>query len=169
MEKRINETLEKYLIKFKDDIKKKVSELGFEEKSKTNDLLEFVYEYQRMILLKDDFSKRKRVQNSIPVSNRCVAVKSNNDRCTRRRKEGCEYCGTHFKNGTVDTDDGTSSGQTMKKLEVSAREMDGIVYYVDEFQNVYRTEDILNEVENPKIIAHYQLMNGTRYTIREFV
>jgi hypothetical protein len=57
----------------------------------------------------------------------------------------------------------------MKKLEVSAREMDGIVYYVDEFQNVYRTEDILNEVENPKIIAHYQLMNGTRYMIREFV
>jgi len=167
MEKRINDTLEKYLIKFKDDIKKKVSELGFDEKSKTNDLLEFVYEYQRMTLSKDDFSKRKRVQNSIPVSNRCIAVKSNNDRCTRRRKEGCEYCGTHYKNGTAE--DGAESAQIIKKLEVSAREMDGIVYYVDEFQNVYRTEDILNEVENPKIIAHYQLMNGTRYMIREFV
>ena len=43
MEKRINDTLEKYLIKFKDDIKKKVSELGFDEKSKTNDLLAVSY------------------------------------------------------------------------------------------------------------------------------
>jgi hypothetical protein len=167
MEKRINDSLEKYLIKFKDDIKKKVYELGFEEKSKTNDLLEFVYEYQRMTLSKDDFSKRKRVQNSIPVNNRCIAVKSNNERCTRRRKDGCEFCGTHYKNGI--SEDGTDTTQSTKKLEVSAREMDGIVYYVDEYNNVYRTEDVLNEVENPKIIAHYQLMNGTRYMIREFV
>jgi hypothetical protein len=167
MEKRINTILEKYLIQFKDDIKKKVSELAFEEKSKTNELLEFVYEYQRLVLSKDDFSKRKRVQNSIPVNNRCVAVKSNNERCTRRRKEDCEYCGTHYKNGIME--DLSESNQSMKKLEVSAREIDGIVYYVDNFKNVYRTEDILNEVDNPKIIAHYQLMNGSRYIINEFL
>ena len=167
MEKRINTTLEKYLIQFKDDIKKKVSELDFQEKSKTNELLEYVYEYERMILSKEDFSKRKRVQNSIPVNNRCIAVKSNNERCTRRRKDDCEYCGTHYKNGIIE--EGVESNQSMKKLEVSAREIDGIVYYVDDFQNVYRTEDILNEVENPKIIAHYQLMNGNRYIINQFL
>jgi hypothetical protein len=168
MEKRINTILEKYLVQFKDDIKKKVGELGFEEKSKTNELLEFVYEYQRMTLSKDDFSKRKRVQNSIPVSNRCIAVKSNNERCTRRRKEDCEFCGTHFKNG-VNEDNTTNINQSIKKLEVTAREIDGIVYYVDEYENIYRTEDILNSIENPKIIGRYKIMNCNRYMISEFV
>ena len=166
MEKRINQQLEKYLIRFKDDIKKKVSELGFEEKSKTNELLEFVYEYERLVFSKDDFSKRRRVQNSIPVSNRCIAIKSNTERCTRRRKDGCEFCGTHYKTGGLDED---NENHPTKKLDVSAREMDGIVYYVDDFQNVYRTEDILNEKDNPQIIAKYQIMTGGRYMIREFL
>ena len=166
MEKRINSTLEKFLIQFKDDIKKKVSELGFEDKPKTNEFLEYVYEYERMVLSKEDFSKRKRIQNSIPVNNRCIATKSNTEQCTRRRKDGCEYCGTHFKTGT--SDDGTAS-ENKKKVEVTAREMDGIVYYVDNFQNVYRTEDILNEKENPQIIARYEIQNGGRYMIREFL
>ena len=47
MEKRINQLLEKYLIQFKDNLKKKVAELDFEEKTKTNELLEYVYEYER--------------------------------------------------------------------------------------------------------------------------
>jgi hypothetical protein len=166
MEKRINQQLEKYLIQFKDDIKKKVSELGFEEKSKTNELLEFVYEYERLVFSKDDFSKRRRVQNSIPVNNRCIAIKSNTERCTRRRKDGCEFCGTHYKTGGLDED---TENHPTKKLDVSAREMDGIVYYVDDFQNVYRTEDILNEKDNPQIIAKYQIMTGGRYMIREFL
>jgi hypothetical protein len=32
----------------------------------------------------------------------------------------------------------------------------GIVYYIDHVKNVYDTEDIMNEVENPKIIANYE-------------
>jgi hypothetical protein len=46
--------------------------------------------------------------------------------------------------------------------------MDGIVYYVDDYQNVYRTEDILNEKSNPQVIAKYQILSGGKYTIREF-
>lgn len=165
MEKRINQLLEKYLIQFKDNIKKKVAELDFEEKSKTNELLEYVYEYERLVLVKEDFSKRPRVQNNIPVGNRCIAIKSNNERCTRRRKDGFEYCGTHCKNGGQDEID---ENTPTKKVEVSAREMDGIVYYVDDYQNVYRTEDILNEKSNPQVIAKYQILSGGKYTIREF-
>lgn len=166
MEKRINQQLEKYLIQFKDSIKKKVAELDFEEKSKTNELLEYLYEYDRLVLSKEDFSKRPRVQNNIPVCNRCIAIKSNAERCTRRRKDGYEYCGTHYKTGGTEEN---SENTPTKKVEVSAREMDGIVYYVDEYQNVYRTEDILNEKANPQIIAKYQILSGGRYTIREFL
>jgi len=165
MEKRINQSLEKYLIQFKAHLKQKMTELDFVEKSKTNEFLEYVYEYERLVLSKDDFSKRPRVQNNIPLGNRCIAIKSNKERCTRRRKGGCDYCGTHYKNGGQDeTDENTPT----KKLEVSAREMDGIVYYVDDYQNVYRTEDILNEITNPQVIAKYHILSGGKYTISRF-
>jgi hypothetical protein len=38
-------------------------------------------------------------------------------------------------------------------VEVCATEVKGILYYVDAFQNVYRTEDILESRENPRIIG----------------
>lgn len=164
MDKRINTQLEKYLVGFKDQIKKKVTELGFEEKSKTNELLEFVYEFERLVFTKDDFAKRKRIQNTIPVDNRCIATKSGGERCTRRRKEECEYCGTHSKNISNNPD---QKADSTKKMEVFAKEMEGIVYFVDHFNNVYRAEDIMNEVENPKIVATYEVLANGRCVIHE--
>jgi hypothetical protein len=164
MEKRINQLLEKYLIQFKDQIKEKVTHLEFEDKTKSNELLEFVYEYQRLQFTKDDFTKRKRLQNIIPDNNRCIAKKSCNEQCTRRRKDDSEYCGTHFKYASQ-AERTTPTG--IKKVEVIAKEMEGIVYYVDEFQNVYRTEDILNEKENPKLVAKYEQLAGGRYILHD--
>ena len=43
----------------------------------------------------------------------------------------------------------------------------GIVYYIDHNKNVYDTEDIMNEVENPAIIATYE-KNGDTITIPQF-
>jgi hypothetical protein len=42
---------------------------------------------------------------------------------------------------------------TTQKLEVIAEEIKGIVYYIDKYNNVYKTEDILAQRENPQIIA----------------
>lgn len=164
MEKRINSLLEKYLIKFKDDMKQKVTDLDFEEKGKMNEFIEFVYEYERLLFSKDNFVKRKRVQNNIPNENRCIAKKSCNEQCTRRRKEDSEYCGTHYKHAMNGELQNTILN---KKMDVIAKEMEGIVYYVDEFKNVYRTEDILNDVENPKIVAKYELLACGKSVIRD--
>ena len=161
MEKRINKLIETYIIDFKDNIRKKMDELYFDEKSKVNDLLEHIYDYQRLTLTKDDFIKRKRIQNSIPISNRCNAKRANNEQCTRRRKSDSEYCGTHTKgtpNGYLNLD--SCSDCNVQKIDVVAKEIDGIVYYIDEHMNVYRTEDILNGKENPEIIAKYHIQNG---------
>ena len=49
----MNQQLEKYLIQFKDHIKQRATELGFSEKSKLNELLEYVYEYERLTFSKD--------------------------------------------------------------------------------------------------------------------
>jgi hypothetical protein len=60
-------------------------------------------------------------------------------------------------------------GLESKKInsEVVAEEINGIVYYIDQEKNVYKTEDILKEKENPKIIAKWEMVNG-KYTIPEF-
>jgi len=169
MEKRVNKSIETYVINFKDSIKKKIDELKIDDKQKVNELLEFVYDFERLSMSKDDFIKRKRIQNSIPVANRCNARRANNEQCTRRRKNGSEYCGTHSKgtpNGFL-KEDGCGDCKT-KKLEVVAQEIDGIVYYIDSFSNAYRTEDILNETENPQIIAKYEMRNGKPF-IKQFL
>jgi hypothetical protein len=165
MEKRLNKKIETYVTSFKDDIRNKIATLNFEEKDKTNELIEYVYEYERFLLIKDDLSKRKRVKNSIPCSNRCSAKRANGEQCTRRRKDNCEFCGTHSKgtpNGLITNTD--LETVQLQKVQVVAEEISGIVYYIDAFKNVYRTEDILKGKQNPEIIAKCIHENG-RYTI----
>lgn len=167
MEKRINKKIEIYLTELKDNICKKIVDIQLDDKSKTNELLEFVYEYQRFSLQKEDLNKRKRIKNSIPNDNRCNAKRANNEQCTRRRKEGCEFCGTHSKgtpNGLITSQNDTEL--SIKKMEVFAKEICGIVYYIDTHYNVYNTEDIMSEKQNPKIVAKYQI-NNDKYTIPE--
>ena len=73
MENRINKKLETYITKFKDDMKTKILSVEISDNTKINDILEFMYDYERMVLEKDDFIKRKRIKNSIPIINRCIA------------------------------------------------------------------------------------------------
>jgi hypothetical protein len=49
---------------------------------------------------------------------------------------------------------------TSKKLEVVAEDVGGIVYYIDKYNNVYKMEDILENKENPRIIAKCVRKNG---------
>ena len=167
MEKRINKKFESYITDFKNEIKQKITDLSFDS-SKMNDLIEFVYEYERFSISKDDLSKRKRIKNSIPCSNRCNANRANGEQCTRRRKEGCEYCGTHSKgtpNGMVLANE--NNNHITQKIEVFAQDIFGIVYYLDSIGNVFKTEDIMEGKENPQIIAKYEKKNE-KYTIPEF-
>jgi len=168
MEKRLNKKIETYITSFKDELRKKITELNFDDKTRVNELIEFVYDYERFALIKDDLNKRKRVKNSIPCSNRCAAKRANGEQCTRRRKDNCEFCGTHAKgtpNGLVNSSE--SGVAALQKVQVIAEEIGGIVYYIDNMNNVYKTEDVLEEKPDPQIIAKYVLDNG-RYTIPAF-
>jgi hypothetical protein len=161
MEKRINKKIENYITTFKESIHKKITELCIDEKEKISELIEYVYEYQRLTIQKEDLIKRKRIKNSIPNLNRCIAKRANDEQCTRRRKEGCEYCGTHVKgtpHGIINSD--TNLETVSHKVEVFAEEIFGIVYYIDKQNNVYKTEDILDGKYNPKIIAKCLKQNG---------
>lgn len=172
MEKRINDQLKQYLSKFKDEIRDKIVELGLGEMDSINELLEFVYEYERLTFEKEDFMKRRRVKNSVPMENRCNAKRANGEQCTRKRRDDCEFCGTHYK-GTphgIASNDSASSSSTSNEavtLEVFAEEIGGIVYYIDKFKNVYKTDDVLQAKLNPSIIAKWE-KTGDKYSIPEF-
>jgi hypothetical protein len=157
MDKRLNKKIETYVVKFKDDIRDKIKDQGISD-SDAHEIMQFVYDYERLTLSKDDFSKRKRVKNSIPGTNRCSAKRANGEQCTRRRKTDCEFCGTHFKgapHGLMGSDDQPT--QTAKhNVEIRAEDINGIIYHIDKFNNVYSTEDILKGVENPKIVATHK-------------
>jgi hypothetical protein len=164
MEKRINKLIEAYITTFKDGIREKMVELSFENNSKVNELLEYVYDYNRLCLTHDDFVKRKRVKNTIPLLNRCNAKRANGEQCTRRRMKDCDFCGTHSKgipHGSINNDV-NEQGQNVQKIEVVAEDIKGIVYYIDKYNNVYHTEDILEGKENPRIIAKCVKINGNR-------
>jgi hypothetical protein len=168
MEKRITTKVDEFFQSFKNDLRTKSIELGFTESFKIAELMAYVMDYNRVILEKEDFTKRKRIKNSIPDLNRCVAKLANGEQCTRRRKSECEFCGTHTK-GTPHGLMAQSSDftNTIQKVNVYAVEIKGIVYYVDDFTNVYKTEDVLENKENPQIVAHY-VKSGNEYTIPEF-
>ena len=168
---KLNKRIETYLTKFKDDIKKKVLDSNLEGSEKNNALIEYVYNYDRLVLNTEEFSKPKRVQNSLPSLNRCNAKRASGEQCTRKRKENCEYCGTHTKgtpHGVIILDDEKSLECNKVRSEVVAEDINGIVYYIDQYQNVYKTEDVLNEKENPQIIAKWEKNAAGRYTIPEF-
>jgi hypothetical protein len=48
---------------------------------------------------------------------------------------------------------------TTHKIEVFAKDIHGIIYYLDNLNNVYQMEDIINGKQNPKIIAKYEIIN----------
>ena len=171
MEKRLNTKIDEHTKEFKDNIRKKAIELAFSETEtqKLSELMAYILDYDKFSFQKDDLSKRKRVKNSIPELNRCIAKRANGEQCTRRRRDDCEFCGTHSKgtpHGLIQNSMSDAS-QSTQSMEVFAEEVKGIVYYLDHHGNVYHTEDIMNELENPRIVAKW-IKQGDAYTIPEF-
>jgi hypothetical protein len=168
MERRINKKIEAYITAFKEDIKSKADQLGLHNNSQLASIVGFVYDYDRLVLCKEDFMKRKRIKNAVHLSDRCGAKRASCEQCTRRKKEGFEYCGTHLK-GTPHgiCEPGDNDKPLGQKIEVWVQDIQGIVYYIDKNFNVYQTEDIFTNKINPKIIAKYTKM-GDNYHIPEF-
>ena len=167
MEKRLNKKIELYISNFKDNIRNKAMQLGMRKDEINNQLLQYIYDYDRLTLNKDDFTKRKRVKNVVPFFDRCCAKRATNEQCTRRKKEGCEYCGTHTKgtpHGIIDLNENNKT--TTQKIDVWAQDIQGIIYFIDKFGNVYQAEDIVINKTNPTVIGKYTKI-GDKFSISE--
>lgn len=166
MENKINKKIQNWSSSFKDFLKEQINRLEISQEE-ANELVNKIYDYEICSLSKEDFVKRKRTKNVIAECERCIAKKSNEAQCTRKRKEGEEYCGTHLKglpHGIVDLNQPAVSS---KKIEIWTQDIQGIMYYIDNHMNVYSPEDILCNSKNPRVIATYKKENDV-FTIPSF-
>ena len=98
-------------------------------------------------------------------------MRANYEQCTRRKKNGCEYCGTHEKGtpyGIIKNAIDSEICQPCKKLEIWIQEIKGIYYYIDAFGNVYKHDDIMQNKKDPAILAKYSKNDDGVYSIPEF-
>ena len=108
MERRISGKIDAYIIELKDALSSKIRELGTAAAAAAasesgtgpdncvagnttidqlcKQLTSFVYEYEKLKLTKEDFMKRKRVKNTVPIQERCLAKRANGEQCTRKKK-----------------------------------------------------------------------------------
>lgn len=161
MEKRITSKVEDYIKEFKKDIKEYVDiELNVSNETKC-EILKFIYDYDNISLDKTDFTKRKRVKSVVPLYLRCTAKRANGEQCTRKKRDDSCFCGTHDKNrphGIIDKND--VNDVKIKKKEIFLQEINGILYYLDNENNVYNTTDIINNKVDPSVYAKYELVDG---------
>jgi len=168
MENRISRKVDHHITSFKEDIKKwfDKNNSDISGESNKNSFLQFIFDYDALSLSKDDFTRRKRVKNTVPLQIRCCAKRANGEQCTRRKKEGEEYCGTHIKGtpyGVAESEKNESA--SIKKKEIWVQEIKGIQYFIDNESNIYLHEDILNNKHNPVIVGKYTKGNDGNYSI----
>lgn len=134
---------------------------------RTHDFIQYLNDFPDLELEKDDFQKRKRVKNNVPDYNRCIALKCNGERCSRKQKDddSC-FCGTHMKGANYGTIEQSQPLHKKERIQLWVQEINGISRYIDKNYNVYCMQDIMNSCENPRIVAKYGVHpNGAYYLI----
>lgn len=176
MEARIQQKIDEHLRNFKNEMRDWFTANGANivlsnGTNGTNSFLQHMYDRETMQLQKDDFQRRKRVKNHVPVNERCTAKRANGEQCTRRMLEGLVFCGTHSKgapHGIVDQSE-TDTHQTTEKVEIWMQDIQGISYYIDQKNNVYSPEDIVSNKSNPRVIGQWvssvDEFGATKYSI----
>ena len=69
------------------------------------------------------------------------------------------YCGTHIKGIPHGEITDNTNNVTHKTRKVWAQEIKGIIYYIDNDNNVYKPQEILENKINPSIIENIHLIN----------
>lgn len=161
MEKRITQKFKNHIDLFKSEL------ISIVETDNKTEILDYIKNFDSLTLSKEDFTKRKRVKSVIPHYLRCMAKRANGEQCTRKKKDDICYCGTHEKNRPHGIINSNSKNEENKihKVEVWLQEINGILYYIDNNNNVYNTQDIMASKVSPNIHAKYKVEDGKYFII----
>lgn len=147
-----NSNLKEILIKISDDYNLDSDTL----------INKYVGDIQDINLVLDD-KRKKRKKNKILASDElCMAKKADNLQCTRRRKEGCEYCGKHQNNlkfGRIDDEE--RYNDKTKYIRTIHKRIDGEDYLIDDDNIVYTFDktspEVLGVFKEGKIITESEI------------
>ena len=98
--------------------------------------------------------KRHRAKNIISDDIRCHAKRADGAQCSRKKRDGSMFCGTHIK-GCPHGEFKKNTTSTTKTITTIAIDIGGIYYYKDSDNNIYNTEDVHAGKNNPQIIGKY--------------
>jgi hypothetical protein len=160
MEKKLQNRINEFLNYFKKDIIDKIN-----DNNDKSSIISIINNYPSIEIGKEDFIRRKRVKNVVPHYERCIAKRANNDQCTRRNKNGTNFCGTHTKGTPHGIINGNINKNDIKKVQVFTTDINGIIYYIDEDCNVYNTEDVFHNKEYPSVIAKCKKIADNTYEL----
>ena len=171
MEKNLKTKINEHNNNFKSNLTNWIKENGAKlyvgDVDKTNEFVQYLLDFPNIELAEDDFKKRKRLKNDVPDYDRCIALKCNGERCSRKQKnENSKFCGTHIKGYPHGTVNNSELIKKKKQVDLWVEEINGISKYIDNDSNVYSTEDIRNLVNPPRIVAKYGIENGNYYIIK---
>lgn len=159
MEKKLNNKVGHYVRDFKEQIKNYILQNDLNDDNKKLAFIEYIYGFPIVEITEQDLQKRKRVKNVVPFCYRCKAKRASGEQCSRRKKDSTsDFCGTHIKgtpHGRIETTE-ENNGPNKKKVKVWTEEIMGITYFIDSYNNVYDPHEIMNNVENPNIIAKWE-------------
>ena len=175
MEKNIRSKITNYEGEFKDNLKKwlldnDASIICGNTCDRTSEFIQHLSDFPRLDLTSQDFQKRKRIKTNVPDYNRCIAMKCNGERCSRKQKhEDTQFCGTHIKGAPHGTFKSNQEVNKKKQINLWLQEINGIARYIDDNNNIYSTQDIIDKVNPPKIIGKYGIKpdNETHYMIKD--
>ena len=175
MEKNIRNKISTYEDNFKDNLKQwmmnnDASIICGNTADKTNEFLQHLSDFPSLELNSQDFQKRKRIKNNVPDYNRCIAMKCNGERCSRKQKnEDTQFCGTHIKGAPHGTFTNNQEVNKKKQVNLWLQDFMGVSRYIDDSDNVYSPPDIINKVNPPRIIGKYGIKpdKETYYMIQD--
>lgn len=148
MESRVNKKIAFYINDLKEGIFNQINimkDSTLDTQSQYDSLMSYIINYKVLNLQKEDFNKRKRNKNVVNDCEKCKAKRSNGEQCSRKHRDGFDFCGTHCK-GTpygVIGDDEVKCADVKRKVELFGIDEDGIIKYVDKEKKEYKLEHVV--------------------------
>ena len=159
MEKRISTIVNCHINDYKDQLNEYVKKNS--NLLENDELITIINSIKCINFNKEDFMKRKRVKSVVAQYMRCIAKRASGEQCSRKKRENCKYCGTHEKNRPHgEISDFIAPENNLTKIEVKLQEINGVLYYIDNNNNIYCTEDIVTNKISPKIIGKYKFIDN---------